>query len=126
MVCSLSLSLVPVPLSAFFLTSSGIGSQIATLAPERMSFGKRISNSAMGNEMTFCFLSSSILSEMPVTVCKINQFFKGRIRREHDLIFCYLTDLAVISFNGICSIYKLTDSRSVLEVFGQFIPVVLP
>lgn len=31
-----------------------------------------------------------------------------------------------IPFIGICSIYKLTDSRSVLEVFGQFIPIVLP
>ena len=59
-------------------------------------------------------------------VCKINQFLKGCIRREHALVFCYLTDLTVISFNGICGIYKFTDSRSVLEVFRQFIPVLLP
>ena len=31
----------------------------------------------------------------------------------------------MIPFNGICSIYKLTDSRSVLEVVGQLISVLL-
>jgi len=32
----------------------------------------------------------------------------------------------VIPLNGICGIDKLTDDRSILEVFGQLIPVVLP
>ena len=40
--------------------------------------------------------------------------------------FCYLTDLTVIFLNGICGIYKLMNSRNVLVVFVQFIPVLMP
>lgn len=61
-----------------------------------------------------------------IAVCKINKFLKGCIRWEHALVFCYLADLTVIPLNGICGIDKLTDDRSILEVFGQLIPVVLP
>lgn len=61
-----------------------------------------------------------------ITVCKINQFLKGCIRREHAFVFCHLTDLTVIPFNSICCIYELTNSRSVLEIFGQLIPILLP
>ena len=39
--------------------------------------------------------------------------------------FCYFTYLSVITFYGIRGIYELTDSRSVLEVFGQLISVLL-
>lgn len=42
------------------------------------------------------------------------------------LCFCYLTDLTVIRFNSICCIYKLTNSQSILEIFGLLIPIVLP
>ena len=42
------------------------------------------------------------------------------------LCFCHLTDLTVIPFNSICCIYELTESRSILEIFGQFIPNLLP
>ena len=40
--------------------------------------------------------------------------------------YTHLADLTVIPLNGICGIDKLTDDRSILEVFGQLIPVVLP
>ena len=46
--------------------------------------------------------------------------------KEFAKVFCYLTDLTVIPFNSICCIYELTDSRSILEVFGHLILVLLP
>src|SRR3712207_7301837 len=62
------------------------------------------------------FPYTTLFRSLPyITVCKINQFFKGCIRGEHALVLCHLTDLAVIPFNSICRIYKLTDSRSVLR-----------
>src|SRR3712207_7292332 len=73
------------------------------------------------------FPYTTLFRSLPyITVCKINQFFKGCIRGEHALVLCHLTDLAVIPFNSICRIYKLTDSRSVLEAFRQLIPIILP
>lgn len=43
--------------------------------------------------------------------CEIDKLFKGGIRCKYALVLGYLAELAVIAFNGICSVYYPSDMQ---------------
>ena len=75
----------------------------------------------------------SFVDSTPLRVCRNSvccgmqdkPVFQGLYPTGTRPCFFDLAYLAVIPLNSVCGVYKLTDGRSIPEVFGQFIPVFL-
>lgn len=57
---------------------------------------------------------------------KIRQLEQSIVCREYGSGLCYLPELPVEAFNGVCCTYDFSELNRIGEVGSQFVPIVFP